>query len=139
MDKNIAALLRADAKTVGVKFQAQDDGVTANRKTYTYVTDIQFEEGDRAVVMVGEVLKVVEVVRVDADLEIEPNSDVQYKWIVCKVDRAGFDANLEKNREIERTLAVAYRNNMRHSYTAQILAGVDDAQRQQLTALLGKQ
>lgn len=138
MDKNIAAILRQDARTIGVRFTDERTG-ELGAKVYTYVTDIEFQIGDKAIVEAREQLKVVEVCRVDTDLEIEPNSDTTYKWIVGKVNTDRYFANLEKNREIERTLAVAYRNSMRQSYAAQILAGVDEDQRSRLGDLLGGQ
>jgi hypothetical protein len=132
MDKNIAAILRNDTTTVSVKF---DDEPRA--KTYTYVTDIPLDDGDHAVVMVGEEFKVVKVVEKHDELRIEPNSDVHYKWIVCKVDRNRFDANIEKNQQIEKTVGRAYQAQLRRSFASAVLASLPDETRGALAGVLG--
>jgi hypothetical protein len=48
MDKNIAAILREDAKTCSVKFPG-DNGI-ASGSSYTYVTHFPLEVGDLVVI-----------------------------------------------------------------------------------------
>jgi hypothetical protein len=121
MDKNIAAILREDTKTIGVAFN--DNGYDS--KAYTYVANFAIEVGDTVVVPSGsdDNFKLASVVRVDDDLEIEPNSNVRYKWAVGKVDFESHFKNMERNKEIERQLATAYRSNARQAYAQQFLVG----------------
>lgn len=157
MDKNIAALLREDTRTVMVSFDqvAEDfDDLDDTRpaakayatqrpkppanKLYTYVTDLQLAIGDTVIVEARGSLALAFIRDVHDDVKIEPNSDITYKWVVAKVDLAGHAENVRRNAEIEQTVAEAYHNNMRRSFAQQILAGVDDAHRDDLTRLLGK-
>ena len=158
MDKNIAALLREDAKTVHVTFDvdvsfsypveddldevfpaAQPKGYKAapvKVKTYTYVTHFDVRPGDVLVVPAAGQIKLVTVQRVDDEVKVEPNSPTQYNWVISKVDMVAHNANETRNIEIETAVADAYRNNLRKSFAQQILAGVGDAQRDRLTALI---
>lgn len=122
MDKNIAAILRQDARTIGVQF---DDGFGQKSKAYTYVTSVPVAVNDTVVVPSGseDNFKLATVCRVDSDLEIEPNSSTRFKWIVGKVDFDAYANNMERNKEIERHLATAYRANARQAYAQQFLAG----------------
>ena len=55
-------------------------------KEYAYMTDIDFSEGDFAVVEVGSVYKVVKVMSVSDELD-----DKATKYIVSKVDVAAYE------------------------------------------------
>jgi hypothetical protein len=124
MDKNIAAILREDARTVSVCFD-----ITGNEllgKLYTYVTHLDLAVDDLVIVPAGsDDLKVAKVALVADDLEIEPNSDIKYRWIVAKVDVEAHRANMARNKEIEAMLAHSYRMNARQAYAAQFLTGAD--------------
>lgn len=156
MDKNIAALLREDAKTVHVTFDVdmnmhypvdEDDlddapapkgykAAPVKAKTYTYVTHFDVRPGDVLVVPAAGQIKLVTVQRVDDEVTVEPNSPTRYTWVISKVDMLAHNANETRNIEIETAVADAYRNNLRKSFAQQILAGVGDAQRDRLTALI---
>lgn len=120
MDKNIAAILREDTKTVKV-VHFNDPSC----KGYTYVTNMALEPDDLVVVDSAGALKVAKVVQVDDDLEIQPNSTIKYKWVIDKIDTKPYNADMERNSEIERRLAGAYRQNARAAFAQQFLAGVD--------------
>ena len=123
MDKNIAAILREDTKTVKVTFSDNFDGVRS--RPYTYVSSIALEVGDTVIVASGSEsnYKMATVYSVDDDLEIEPNSTTKYKWIVAKVDFAAYERNMARNAEIEKLLAQTYRANARQAYAQQFLIG----------------
>lgn len=125
MDKNIAAILREDAKTIVVKF-TDDNGFTQSN-AYTYITHLNLAVGDWVVVPSGpkDILKICEVVIVDDDLEIEPNSDLKYKWVVDVIDVKAARENRDRNKEIESMLASTYRVNARQAYAQQFLSGAD--------------
>jgi hypothetical protein len=124
MDKNIAAILREDAKTVSIYFEKTDG---TRSVLYTYVTHFDVEEGDNVVVPVGahEEWKVAVVACVHDSFEIEPNSDIKFKWIVGKIDVEGWRANNARNKEIESMLSASYRVNARQAYAAQFLNNAD--------------
>jgi hypothetical protein len=148
MDKNIAALLREDAKTVHVSFDMDYEKATRNgeiayaatlkRKVYTYVTNLSLSPGDSVIVDAQGVMKVVHVISVDADVQLEPNADVYYKWVVCKVDTSGDTENMVRNIAIERTVADAYRANLKKSFSQQILSGLSEDKLKEVQLLIGK-
>jgi hypothetical protein len=125
MDKNIAAILREDTKTIKVKFFNQD-GV-ANGPAYTYITHLDVKEGDCVVVPAGssDIFKVCEVYEVNEDLDIEPNSDIKYKWVIDVVDTDAAQENFRRNKEIETMLPSSYRVNARQAYANQFLVNAD--------------
>lgn len=129
MDKNIAALLRTDARTVGCAF-------TDGGRIYTYVSDdpaIQVD--DLVVVPAADIdrnghhadFKVVRVARVDEDVQIEPNSDVRYKWIVGRVDMDRHQRSMKVNEEIESSVSARYKENMRAAFRREILSQLGDS------------
>jgi hypothetical protein len=157
MDKNIAALMRQDTRTVQCVFSALPPDLAADAdmvaafasghvastpkapdaRAYTYVTDLPLEPGDIVVVEANASLKVVVVRTVDEDVKIEPNSDTAYKWVLAKVDLTGYAATAKRNAEIEQVVSEAYRHNLRRSFASQILAGIDDDNRARVAALIG--
>lgn len=122
MDKNIAAILREDTKTCKVTFL--DSSTTTG---YTYITHLDVKVDDYVVVQTGSngALKVAQISGVDDDLEIEPNSDMKFKWVIDIIDIEAARANQARNQEIERMLASTYRTNARQAYAAQFLSGAD--------------
>jgi hypothetical protein len=119
MDKNIAAILREDAKTIQVGFELASE--TAG-KLYTYVTHLPLVPGDIIVVPVASSgWKVAKVISVDDDLLIEPNADYRYSWVIARVDMDAANANQQRNREIEAHLAASYRVSARQAYAMQFL------------------
>lgn len=163
MDKNIAALLREDTRTVHVSYdlflwnfnnteQAEGQQKTINQsagakrmqggfqelstKLYTYVTHINVMPGDTVIVEANGRVCLAHVIQVDDEVNIEPNSDITFKWVIDKVDIAAFESNRARNREIERAVGDAYRNNLRRNFAQTIMAGVEDSQRAVLTQLI---
>ena len=124
MDKNIAAILREDTKTISVQF-VNGEGITS--RAYTYVTHLDVKAGDFVVVPSGSnnLWKIAEVLGVDEELNIEPRSDTKYKWIVCVIDIEAWRENQARNREIEKILAASYRVNARQAYAQHCLTNAD--------------
>lgn len=154
MDKNIAALLREDARTVHVVFEKAitefEDLDAPERpparksptqspkvKTYTYVTHLPLVKGDSVIVEAAGRLCLAFVEHVDDEVDIEPNASTAYRWVISKLDMQAHEANMDRNKEIEKTVADAYRNNMRKSFAQQILSGVDAGKQAHLTKLIG--
>lgn len=130
VERNIAALMREDAKTVEVNF---NDG----SKSYTYITSLDIKVGDHAVVDCGgDDFKVVQVLEVHDDVEIEPNSDTKFKWLVAKFDLDHYKSNEAKNEQIEKVMATGYRTNIRRQFAASVMACLSDEKKAELTAIV---
>lgn len=124
MDKNIAAILREDTKTISVQF-INENGATS--RNYTYITHLDVVVGDFVVVPSGghDMWKICEVTEVHEELNIEPNSDIKYKWVVDVINAQAARDNQARNKEIESMLAASYRVNARQAYAQQFLSGAD--------------
>lgn len=136
MDRNLAALLRADAKTVHVKLPASAADNTP-RKARTYVSHLPLAMGDSVVVMAANEIKIGVIEYVDDEVKIEPGCETEFFWIIDKVDMAAHDANEKRNAEIVAEAAVIVRNNMRKSFAQQVLGAASDDQRAKLLRLTG--
>ncbi len=152
IERNIAALLREDAKTIRVRFyESQYDKVRrennsiandtmetfTSQKVYSYVTDLELELGNMVVVEAAGQFKVALVVEVDDSVKVEPGHEYQLRWVVCRIDTTAYEQNMKRNKEIEELVQQAYQKNLRRSFAQQILAGVDDTARDNLQKLLG--
>jgi hypothetical protein len=132
MDRNLAALLRSDARTVQVKLLN-----VQSRKTYTYVTHLPIAVGDQVVVETAGEVKIGTVETVDDEVKIEPGCDTEFYWVIDKIDMAAFEANKKRNDDIVAEAAVIVRENMRKSFAAQVLGAASGEQRDRLLALTG--
>lgn len=134
-DKNAAAMLRQDTRTIKVRFNNGD-------KDYTYVTDLNnLQVGDLVVVPVtsGGInqMATATVSEVHDDLEIQPKENTTYKWVVQRVDMEAYKSNMDKNAMIEDTVRNHYRQASRSSFAQQLLAGLPEGQRGEIQNLLG--
>ena len=130
VERNIAALMREDAKTVEVAFNG-------GSKSYTYITSLDIKVGDHAVVDCGgDGFKVVQVLEVHDDVEVEPNSDTKFKWVVAKFDLEHHKSNEAKNEQIEKLMATGYRANIRRHFAANMMACLSDEKKAELTAIV---
>ena len=143
MDKNIAAFLREDAYTVTVAFQTTTSEAVAE---HVYATTIAGLEVGNMVVVPYQPngpnkpvrLSVATVMGVQEDLDIQPNSERQYRWVHSKVDNSYYNQLLVDNDVLQSALNTAYRSNLKRSYAAQMLAGLDDATRLTLDSVLAR-
>ena len=154
MEKNIAAFLDDSAYSVHVQF-----GGTGHE--YTYVTNIKgLEVGDAVVVpVIGQTrttrlkfdpindtkegvdkydAKVATVLRVDPEVNLPTDSDLEYKWVVAKIDFDPWLRTMERNNQIVDAVTDAYKRNLRRSFSERILGEMQDGPKNQLLALLGK-
>jgi hypothetical protein len=74
-------------------------------------------------------------VRVDEDVDIEPNSAITYKWVVAVVDLEQYVKTMERNKTITDAVAVAYKDNLRRSFAQQILSVMPEDKRLALEQL----
>lgn len=164
-EKNIAALLREDAKTVKVSFSlirenssiegkhipeeerapamevlesmgVRNSGST-DFKLYSYVTDLDVSPFDVVLVEAAGQLKAATVIDVDSEVVVEPGSEFALRWVVQKLDFSAYQSNMQRNQEIERLVQDAYKANLRRSFRAQILSGLEGPAHEGLTKLLG--
>lgn len=134
MDKNIAAFMRSDARTIQVRPPDAEESKTPRR--YTYVTHISgLIPGDYVVVDIANRLCVAEVTRVDDEVLIEPNDTVAYKWVIGRVDMAAHLANAKRNEQITKLVADASRKNMRRVFAEHVLNGLSDDAKKEVLAL----
>lgn len=141
MDKNIAAILREDARTIEVRYTTGrmygNKSEDANA-TFIYVTDIaDLKEGDLVVVPCQKHFSVAEVVEMHDDLRIQPNDEIEYRWVVQKVDAARYYKTLEQNRELQGVVGKAYQQNIRRSFAQSVLANLSDSDKAAVAGLLG--
>lgn len=155
MEKNLAAFLREDTKTVGVRFikdlfanqrdyQATLLGEDCNNsgtfelstKEYTYITDLSLQVGDHVVVFAQSTPKVVVVTRIDEIVNILPKDQVEYKWVVSQVDFTAYNENMKKNSTITDFVRSVYRKNVKEQFKDIVLAGLDAKGKKALSNLL---
>ena len=154
MEKNLAAFLREDTKTVGVRFIrdtfSQDtqnfqmtlvgtkdvEAYSLSNKEYTYITDLPLEVEDHVIVFVHDAPKVAIVTRVDEAVNIAPKDSVEYKWIAARVDYSQYKENCQKNRQIAEFMSTSYRKNVKEQFKDMVLAGLDAKNKKALANLL---
>lgn len=144
MDKNLAAFLREDAYTIKVKFQ-KDSQDQYHDNEYTYVTNIPgIASGDFVVVPYKSRntnavrLSVAIVSDVHNDVDIEPNSDIQYAWVTSRIDMQASIKLAEENETITKQLAKAYRTNARRSFAQSVLEAADNDTKLLISGILHK-
>lgn len=152
MDKNIAALLREDTKTVMVCFindrypgeRDENDGgmtllgqdFTYSAKAYRYVTDLDLHKDDLVVVYAVGIPKVAVVMEVEDDVNISPNEKTEYKWVVSKVDMIAYLENMKKNKAVKDLVAKGYKRNLKRQFAQVLLEGMDENERLALNTVL---
>lgn len=143
MTKQIAALLRDDLTTVNVVFlrevrDEEDLRLRPNKPTtppiirrrevkesepYTFKVlkeDAQhIVEGDYCVVDTAAGLRVAKVVEVHNEPQIDPDSDIDYRWFVAKIDVLRHHAILDHERALEKQVLQAERTVKRKSMIEQ--------------------
>lgn len=135
MDKNIYAIVANDTKTVKVRFQElnRDTGEMGfnSKKEYTYVTCFDLAVNDIVIVMVGygpsSVMKPALVTTVDNGVDITPNDETEYKFVMAKVDFETYDFVMQQKKEVEDELAKAYQLNLKKQFAQQFLGGASQS------------
>lgn len=149
MDKNAAAFIRNDVTSLNVVFLDSRDasfGSDSERlqaamqlKKYTYLSTIPgIKSGDWVLVEVAGVVKVALVHFVDDTINIEPCSNVTYKYIIGKVDLAPYHALTEQNTKITELLRNSYQASLREGFRQTLLNGLPEDQRNSISLLLSQ-
>ena len=159
-EKNIAALVREDTKTIGVRFyQGERDYKTSSQtaqrvdivdivdldtlvsglspKEYTYVTHLDFKIGELAIVKAVGELKVAYVSRVDEGCEIEPNLNMKFSWVVDRVNQDEYENQMNINKQLEDTVNKAYKQNVKNQFRSLVLGSIDSEAAAKINLLLG--
>ena len=139
MDLNLAAFLRQGAYTLKAQHQHMNSSTT-----YTYVSNLPGLAVDDYVLAqtrdkaAGTVrFSVARIVEVHPNVQITPNSDIKYSWVVQKLDTTTFDTLTKENEAIESLYAKAYQENIRHGYANQILNSLSESDQASMKLLLG--
>lgn len=80
-----------NVKTIGCIFTTTQYA-QGHEKIYTYKTWLDHQIGDSVVVLTAKGYKVVEVVEVHEQSQIDGTSTIEYKWIVAIVDHNHYQA-----------------------------------------------
>jgi len=123
---NAYAILQDKAFTIQIKFFSPSCNISG--KCYTYLCDIpEVKVGDHVVVMTDadmqDVPKVVQVVSVDTGIEADLLGDIEYKWIVHRIDYTSYDRKLQEAADMEAKINKLKRDSAR----AQLKAALVDA------------
>lgn len=101
----LAAMLNDQLKTIEVQFK--DCAGQPVGASYTYKTELDLEVGDEVVVDSPSTgMTVVYVSQIHDLPQLDTQAPFQYKWVVSKVDRAGYDTRLETEADLEKEFAV---------------------------------
>lgn len=106
---NIAALLMESCKTVSVTFEVNLKNSTA----YVYKTVLDLEFGDSVVVNVSGKLKIATVTEIHKVPRLDMDSQLEYKWIIQKVDTTKYDELLKLESEFQDTLMEIVQQDLR--------------------------
>ena len=118
-EKNVAALLDESAFTIQVQFK-----LAQHENTYTYVcNDPSVKVFDNVVVGTGpnDTPKVATVVAVSKTVDIPPNSDIEFKWVMFVLNFDQYRALMARNAQVQAAVANAYKHNLRNQHGSQPL------------------
>lgn len=111
--ENIAIIANDNLTTVKAAFS----WANSNDKTYTFKAERTFastlKADDYIVVDSKNGLSIARVVSVDEFADVEPESDVDYRWAFAKVDRSELDRLIKSEADIVRQLKTAQRENIK--------------------------
>ena len=124
---NAYAILQDNVFTVQVKFFGASGQI--NGKVYTYLCDIpDIKVGDHVVVVVDTIdcpsPKVVQVVSVDKEIEADLLGDIEYKWIVQRVDYTSYDRKVQEAAEMEVKINKLKRDSARAQLKAALVSAL---------------
>ena len=124
---NAYAILQDKAFTVQVRFYGSAGA--ANGKVYTYLCDIEdLQVGDNAVVITQydncSIPKVVYVVSIDQGIEVDLMGDINYSWIVQRVDYTSYDRKMQEAADMEAKINKLKRDSARAQLKAALVSAL---------------
>ena len=84
--------------TIGCTFTSTKYAV-GHEKVYTYKTTMTHEVGDFVVIETVKGFQVVKVAEVHAKSQIDGQSTIPYKWVVCKVEQATYNSICDSEKK----------------------------------------
>lgn len=130
MNINHSITALQDFNTVGVRF-------TDSNKEYTYKTNDTFELGDSAVVCPNGILKIVRISRVDETPQIDFGSNVEYKWIVQKIDTTNYANITDQEERMAVELRKSIANKKRNEVKAALIEQIGAEGEAELLSIIG--
>lgn len=82
-------------------------------------------------------LKVVKVLKVDVDVNIPPNQELEIRWVIAKLDLDYVQQLLARNRETSKLVEAAYKQRVRRTFKEQILGELGAAEIVRIKDLMG--
>lgn len=121
MNKHEEELILSDYYTVGVVFSNEPTS-----KQYTYKVDksMELKEEDLVVILADGQFKIVRVRSIHAEPNIDFSSNVDYKYIVDKVDLTVYNKLQARSKEIKKTLDESKRRTLKKTLTEQFAEGL---------------
>lgn len=136
---NIPGIRKGDFVVVATKNSSQTVALPGKMLTIAQLLDSS-EDRDIFTAAPCDVirgkLEVVEVVEVDKDVSVPPNSEIEYSWVIAKVDLGYFADLADRNHQIVATAKAAYTRNLRRSFADRILADMSPEDQLKLQALM---
>lgn len=141
MDKNILALLDSKAFTVRVQYQL-------GTAEYSFVCNLPVKVGDYVIVPTAvrdnsatkfdgaDRITVAKVMAVDTVVNIQPDSDIEYKWVIGVVDFTAYNATQERNKKIMTRLIEVNTQHVREQARDMVLNNLSMTERGEILALL---
>ena len=168
LDKNLAALLNENARTIQVQFQ---HSLGEACQQYTYVTDLPIsvvtgEGGQTAGLVIGSkvlvptkikaggrydnadpnshmllalgvCMSVAVVTGIDDCVKIQPDEDISYSWVICRIDTSNYFETIKRNDAIVALVQESYTQNLRKTFAQKILAELPANTAESVKLLLG--
>jgi hypothetical protein len=152
MDKNAVAFIRNDVRTLTVAFIDSEKGSTNTvdaeglrqralpYQKYTYLTiDPSIQPGDWVLVEVYGYIKAAYVVTASADLDIEPNAPVAYRFVVGRVDLTAYQQLLAQNAAISQMINESYKETIRKGFRETLLSGLPQEKLSSISLILNQE
>jgi hypothetical protein len=148
INKNIAAVLDAEAFLVPVQFKAASAVYHYVYRKHSRITGKllpQLMNSSKVIVRTVNGLQVAEVVapEITGVLSaancgaVEPDAEFKYQWIAGVIDTSEYDALVEHNKKVESVTRELVTNSARESFRNAVLAGLSNEGRQLLLETVG--
>jgi len=126
----------ADFKFLTVTFNTgYNTSQSASDKEYTYKTMLDIEVDDVLVVCVGDVYKTVTVRKV-IDAMARTDNRKNINWVVCKVDTASYEADIELQNRLQKKVTKALAKKRQKELEESLLDYMDDDDMAEVSTLL---
>lgn len=144
MDRNAPAFIRSDVFSIEIIFEncnfaldSKPAPISDSAKRYTYLCNIPgVQRGDLVVVPANGHLKVVPVVSANPTPAIDLGSDIQYHYVVARLDPVPYLTLLTQNKVIMDTLQVSHQQSLREAFRASLLSALPEHQQALITSIL---